>query len=56
MRPRLLMAGIAAAAALGMIDGALAQEARLKAVSAFADGTTFTRNFQRFIDVSRSVG
>ena len=29
---------------------ALADEVTLRAVSAFADGTTFSRNFQRFID------
>lgn len=36
--------------------GARAGEVTLKAVSAFADGTTFTRNFQRFIEKVNAMG
>ena len=35
---------------------AAAEEAVLSAVSAFADGTTFTRNFERFIDKANELG
>lgn len=42
---------LAAVAAVSLsATAASAQEVTLRAVSAFADGTTFSRNFQRFID------
>ena len=45
----LVSAAVAVAATLN-VSAALAAEVTLRAVSAFADGTTFSRNFQRFID------
>ncbi len=35
---------------------AAAEEAVLSAVSAFADGTTFTKNFERFIEKANELG
>ncbi len=46
-------AAIALAASATM---ASAEEARLSAVSAFANGTTFTRNFERFIEKLNEIG
>jgi len=41
----------------GMLSAsAAAEEAVLSAVSAFADGTTFTKNFQRFIEKANEIG
>jgi len=47
----------------GLIAGAFAwalpaqaEEARISAVSAFADGTTFTKNFQRFVEKVNETG
>ncbi len=39
-----------------MSASAVAEEAVLSAVSAFADGTTFTKNFERFIDKANELG
>ena len=47
---------MAAALALGAAHTAAAEEVRLKAVSAFADGTTFTANFERFIEEVNRTG
>ncbi len=46
------------AAALAAVShtAAMAEEVTLKAVSAFADGTTFSKNFQRFIEVVNEKG
>ena len=44
---------VAATLALG---AAQAEEAKISAVSAFADGTTFTKNFERFIDKVNETG
>ena len=52
----------ALAAALGLTGvlalslGAGAAEVKLSAVSAFADGTTFTKNFQRFVEKVNETG
>lgn len=45
-----------AAASLLAATAATAEEVTLRAVSAFADGTTFSRNFQRFIDEVNARG
>ncbi|MFO1352942.1 MAG: TRAP transporter substrate-binding protein DctP [Gammaproteobacteria bacterium] len=42
--------------AAGAGAGSLAEEITLKAVSAFADGTTFSKNFQRFADKVNETG
>ena len=49
-----LVLGIAIA---GLVSAsASAQETTLSAVSAFADGTTFTKNFERFIEKANELG
>ncbi len=48
MKGRLILGTVLAAASLAA-GSAMAQEVTLKAVSAFAEGTTFSRNFERFI-------
>lgn len=50
MKPKYtLLAALTVVVAAGA-TAASAEEVTLRAVSAFADGTTFSRNFQRFID------
>lgn len=49
-----LFAGVALAALMSVSAGA--EEARLSAVSAFAEGTTFSKNFERFIDKANELG
>ncbi len=49
-----LFAGVALAALLSV--PAVAQEVRLSAVSAFAQGTTFSKNFERFIEKANELG
>lgn len=48
------LAGLAAAALV--VNCGFAAETTLKAVSAFADGTTFSVNFQRFIEQANATG
>jgi TRAP-type C4-dicarboxylate transport system substrate-binding protein len=55
-RSRFLTAAAGLAAAAVFAGGALAQEVTLKGVSAFADGTTFTKNFQRFVEKVNADG
>src|SRR3954454_11107261 len=55
MRIRLL-AGIAACAAASGILPASAQEVTLRAVTAFAEGTQFSKNFERFIEKVNADG
>lgn len=51
------LAGSALALALAAGGApALAQEVTLSAVSAFAEGTTFSKNFERFIDELNEIG
>ncbi|MFT6556381.1 TRAP transporter substrate-binding protein DctP [Sneathiella sp.] len=40
----------------GLMNVTSAEEVTLKAVSAFANGTTFTKNFQRFVDKVNEIG
>ena len=47
---------LAAVLTLALSVGAQAEEVTLKAVSAFADGTTFSKNFQRFVDQVNASG
>ncbi len=49
-----LFAGVALAALLSV--PAVAEEVRLSAVSAFAQGTTFSKNFERFIEKANELG
>lgn len=49
-----LFAGVALAAL--MSAPAFAEEVQLSAVSAFAEGTTFSKNFERFIDKANELG
>lgn len=49
-----LFAGVALAAL--MCVPAVAEEVRLSAVSAFAEGTTFSKNFERFIEKANELG
>ena len=57
MNPRSTLRNVLClAAAAGMIATAHAQETTLKAVSAFADGTTFTQNFERFVEQVNAQG
>ncbi len=49
-----LIAGVALAGLLSW--PAAAEEAMLSAVSAFAEGTTFSKNFERFIDKANELG
>ena len=49
----LLMAGLAA---LLTLSGASAEEVTLRAVSSFAEGTEFSKNFERFIDKVNADG
>ena len=49
-----LFAGVALAALMSVSAGA--EEVRLSAVSAFAEGTTFSKNFERFIDKANELG
>jgi TRAP-type C4-dicarboxylate transport system substrate-binding protein len=53
---RILTVAGALGIALGIAGGAFAEEVTLKAVSAFADGTTFSENFERFIDKVNADG
>src|SRR3984893_10616795 len=55
MRIRLL-AGIAACAAAFGVSPASAQEVTLRAVTAFAEGTQFSKNFERFIEKVNTDG
>src|ERR1043165_526682 len=55
MRIRLL-AGLAAFAVTSGILPAYAQEVTLRAVTAFAEGTQFSRNFERFIEKVNTDG
>ena len=55
-RTRFLMAAAGLTAAAVFAGGALAAEVTLKGVSAFADGTTFTKNFQRFVEKVNETG
>jgi TRAP-type C4-dicarboxylate transport system substrate-binding protein len=55
MRIRMLAATIAAAAAMGT-QPAAAQEVTLRAVTAFAEGTQFSKNFERFIEKVNKEG
>jgi TRAP-type C4-dicarboxylate transport system substrate-binding protein len=55
MRIRLL-AGIAACAAAFGISPASAQEVTLRAVTSFAEGTQFSKNFERFIEKVNTDG
>ncbi len=47
---KLLLAGLAALAAALPTTSASAQEVTLRAVTAFAEGTQFSKNFERFIE------
>jgi len=47
---------IVTAALLTFAVGAQAEQITLKGVSAFADGTTFSKNFQRFVDRVNETG
>lgn len=51
-----LLVGLAAAAAALLSSGALAQEVTLKAVSAFAEKTTYARGFEKFIERVNAAG
>ena len=46
----LIAAGLVVALSTATIPGATAQEVTLRAVSSFAEGTTFSKNFERFIE------
>src|SRR5213592_2556139 len=52
MRPTL----IAGLAAILTVSTASAQEATLRAVSAFAEGTEFSKNFERFVEKVNADG
>ena len=54
MRIRLL-AGIAACALAFDILPTFAQEVTLRAVTSFAEGTQFSKNFERFIETLQNV-
>ncbi len=56
IKSRVLMAAAGIATAALIAGGALAEEVVLKGVSAFADGTTFTKNFQRFVEKVNETG
>jgi len=47
---RRFVAGVAALLVAGWAHAAVGQEVTLRAVSAFAEGTQFSKNFERFID------
>ncbi|MGI9512231.1 MAG: TRAP transporter substrate-binding protein DctP [Anderseniella sp.] len=49
-----LFTGVALAALMSV--PAVAEEVRLSAVSAFAEGTTFSKNFERFIEKANELG
>jgi len=51
-----LVSAALAAASLLPATAVVAEEVTLRAVSAFADGTTFSKNFQRFIDEVNARG
>lgn len=53
---KLTMAAASLLIATNFISLSQAEEITLKAVSAFADGTTFTRNFERFVETVNSNG
>lgn len=58
MRIRTILALVAPAMLLGVsaIDRAAAQEVTLSGVSGFAQGTTFSKNFERFIEKVNEIG
>jgi hypothetical protein len=52
----LIVSGLAAAATAYVMNSALAQETTLKAVTAFAEKTFYSRGFERFIDKVNADG
>jgi len=58
MSKRTIIALVAPAMLLGvsLSDRAGAQEITLSGVSAFAQGTTFSKNFERFIEKANEIG